>query len=90
MTILEFADIVKHKIIITYYPNQDCRFSASFEHGEVINGGCLVGEYGTSDNPEGAINDYVAKIQGKDLAFNAMTTNRQEFSVPKSIEMIGE
>jgi len=36
MTIYEFADIIQKQIHIIYYPNQNDRFVASFEHGEII------------------------------------------------------
>ena len=91
MTILEFADEINKELVVRYYPNQDCRVSAHFDHCEVKDGTRLVGEFGESDNPEEALNDYAYNIQGKALVFNARSTcQRQEFTVPKLLKLLGE
>jgi hypothetical protein len=70
---------------ITYYPNQNRRFSASFKHIEVKEGAMLASAYGNGETPELAVKDYVNKIRGKRIIKNAYLDNRQEFDVPKKI-----
>ena len=86
MNIEEYADILQKEIVIRRYPNQKNRYTASFDGCEVREGGMLSGTYGNSDSPTNAINDYVAKIKGKTIVFNAMTNDRVDYGVPETLE----
>ena len=88
MNLLDIADMANREIRITYYPNQDKRFCANFEKGEVSRGVMLVGEHGNADNPIGALNDYTAKIRGKTIIFDSMSENPQKITVPEQTELI--
>lgn len=90
MTLFEFADIINKQIRTIYYPNQDGRFCTAFDSCEVKNGGCLVGEHANATDVEVSLNEYARLIQGKCLVFNAMSENRQEFTAPKSFQLLGE
>lgn len=86
MTIWEFADIIDKQITITYHPNRDGRFSASFAKGEVKKGIMLEGTYGSGVTPMDAIINYIGEICGKRLVFSAMDDKeRKEFVVPKQL-----
>ena len=85
MTIFEFADAINKEIVIRYYPNQNDRFSASFERCEISEPNILIGVYGDGKSPAGAIDDYLNKIRGQKIVFNAHGNNRQEFTVPKKL-----
>lgn len=87
MKITDYCDILNKEIKIIYYPNQNGRWSARIEFVEVLEGSLLVGSYGNSDTPYNAIKDYINKIKGKRIVFNAMMADkRQEFDVPKNLE----
>lgn len=85
ISITEYADIINVEIVIRYYPNQDTRFSASFERAEVMEGGCLAGFHGNGKSPKEAVDDCLSQIKGKRIAIGAYTDNRREFVVPVSI-----
>lgn len=86
MTIYEFADIIDQQLNITRYSNQNNRWSASFNAGEVKEGPMLVGEYGNGHNSDEAIEDYLTKIRGKRVVFNAMSDKyRCEYVIPKDL-----
>jgi len=82
MKLLEFADIIDKEIVIIYYPNQNCRFSASFDGAEIMDRGFLLGNYGNGKTPEESLKDYTKQIVGKRIVFGAYTDNRKEFVVP--------
>lgn len=86
MTLGEFADIIGKQIEITRYPNQKNRHIARFGGAEVKEGGCLAGYFGTGHTPEKALENYVDRIAGKTLVFNAMSKEkRREYNVPKAL-----
>jgi len=85
MNIMEYADVLNLEISLTYYPNQDGRWCARFERGEIMEGGCLVGAHGNGQSPTLAIVDYVEQIKGKKMAFNSMSDRRSEFEIPKTL-----
>lgn len=90
MTILEFADVIDQGIKIRYCPNQDGRFYATFESGEVKDGCCLVGSFGNGTSPSEAINEYANEIAGETIVFHARSKDmRKEFVAPKTFDMIG-
>lgn len=86
MNILELADVLDKQITITYYPNQNSRFCASFDHCETKeykDSGLLCRSYGNGKTPVKALNDYSSSISGKILIFDAMNDDRSEFACPK-------
>ena len=85
MTITEYADAINRQLEIRYYPNQNHRFSALFEGGEIGGGGVLTTMYGNGQTPDEALQNYAADIKGKTLIFGAMTDKRMEFRVPGSL-----
>ncbi len=87
MKYTEYADAIDKQIDITYYSNQDCRFSAQFHNCEVKEGAILGGVYGNGKTPIEAIKDYFGLIKGKRIVFSAYGKDRQEFTVPKNIEV---
>ena len=87
MNIYEFADIIGKNILITRVNNQNGRFFARFEGGEVKKGIILAGLFRNGDTPVEALNTYKDAIVGQTLVFNAMSdTARQEFIVPKRLD----
>jgi hypothetical protein len=88
MNIYEFADIIRKNILITRINNQNGRFFARFEGGEVKKGAILAGNFGNGDTPIEALNAYKNAIVGQTLVFNAASdTARQEFIVPKRLDV---
>lgn len=86
LTIFDFADIIDKNIEITRFPNQNNRWIAKFDRGEIKEDCTLAGVYGTGANPVDAINDYIENIKGKKIVFNAMSEkNREEHMIPKNI-----
>lgn len=86
MDICEYSDVVNAQLVIRYYPNQGSRFSCHFENGEIKEGGILSSIYGNDVTPVGAMNDYVSKIRGKRIIFNATLNSRREFDIPKYLD----
>lgn len=88
MKITDYADILNLNIKITYYHNQD-RWAANFENAEIKDnpGSCiLISEYGDGRNVRDAVDDYVKKIAGKILVFEAARSGRREYLVPGTLE----
>ena len=52
-----------------------------YEDCEVKGDGVLIGEFGRGSDFELACQDYLAKIRGKTLVFNAYGTTRKEVTV---------
>lgn len=52
-----------------------------YKNSEVKDGMFLVSEYGTGIDFESACDDYLAKIRGKTLVFNACSSSRREVSI---------
>ena len=48
---------------------------------EISDGMFLIGEYGIGKDFESACDDYLSKIRGKKLVFNAYNSNRKEIMV---------
>lgn len=85
MNIYEFADIIGKDIEIIRFANQKGRVAARFERSEIKKGCGLFSEYGEGKTIEEAIKDYVKKIKGKTIVFNAMTDKKQEYNVPDNL-----
>ena len=52
-----------------------------YRNAEIKDGMFLISEYGTGIDFESACDDYLKKIRGKKLVFNAETKNRTEIVV---------
>jgi len=87
MNIYEFADIVDAQIECVRYPNQD-RWAADFRYCEVRTGQSgLLGVSGGGSGPQTAMSDYVRRIRGQRLIFNATSsTARREYVCPDDLE----
>jgi hypothetical protein len=87
MNLYEYADVIGVNLQITRYANQDGRVIAEFDQGEIKEGGCLLGEYGSGVTPQEAVNDYKNRIVGKTLVFHAENKHlRREYIVPSKME----
>lgn len=84
MTITEYADCLNVNIELTYYHNQQ-RYTASFVGAEVAENSCLISAYGKGITPNEALLDYVKRIKGKTLVFDAYKSTRREYQVPTTI-----
>ncbi len=88
MSLLDLAGFLDIPLSIVHYPNQG-RFSCSFKCAEVKEHKehpILSSEYGNGRFPEMAMKDYVSKIRGKLLVFNATSRYlRREYLVPKNL-----
>jgi hypothetical protein len=58
------------------------RYYASFEGVEVMDNGCLVGEYGNGASHEDAIDAYARKLRGRRIAVHAMYDDRRDIQCP--------
>lgn len=85
ISIEDFADIINKELDIKRYPNQDNRYMVKFD-AEVKDDCVLIGYHGNGSTPTEAIQDYIKKIKGRTLVFNAMTKDRKEFVVPTTLE----
>jgi hypothetical protein len=94
MDILQYADTLNLEIEVTYYSNQNNRWSAKFSCSETkdsLNSGILHGTYGNGTTVAIAIVDYVQAIRGRILVVNAMSdTMRREYLVPKTLTGLPE
>ena len=52
-----------------------------YENCDVKDGCFLIGTYGTGNNFEEACDDYLNKISGKTIVFNALSSDREEVKV---------
>lgn len=90
MTIYELADLLNVTILVHRHPNQDNRWTASFDGCETKDSeysNILAGTYGNGNAPAAALDDYARQIGGKVLVFNAMSDRRREFVAPKGLEV---
>ena len=89
MDIFQFADEIGKELIIRRYPRQS-RFICEFVNGEIkerMDSCALVSEYGDGKTVNDAVLNYVDKIRGKILVFNAMSSNlRIVLLVPKNLK----
>ena len=89
MNITDYCDILNINIKITYYHNQNKRWSASFEYGGIKESagiGILKSEYGTGKTPELAMIDYLYQVRGKYLVINAMGGDKiREVIIPMNL-----
>jgi len=85
ISIFEFADIIKQDLVIRYYSNQKGRFCVNLENCEVSENICLASVHGNGKTVDAAINDYISKIKGKTIVFEATSERRKEFGVPDDL-----
>lgn len=86
MSLEEFAD--KHGLVMEVHEREKpategMRFYAHFRDVEVLNGRCLVSEYGDGSDPVIAVARYAKMISGKVIVLNAYRFSRREIIVPK-------
>ena len=85
MKITELARVFDKKLRATY-PDIHGKWWLSFQGGEVMGDGVLIGECGRGDTLDEALEDYVAQIAGKRMVFNAYTDQRVELEIPSDLE----
>jgi len=85
MTIEEYADVLNVDLIIRRYCNQDNRYMAEFENADIKEGCGLVGIHGNGKTATEAVLNYVERIRGKRIVFDAMGKDRREFDVPRNL-----
>ena len=94
ISITDYADIINCEIIVTYYHNQNNRWSARFEHAEIKeskSSGVLISEFGNGKTPKIALENYITSIKGKVLVLDATGGDkRREFVVPSNLTMMEE
>lgn len=80
----DFAD--KHGLIMQVRErggaNASAAYYAHFGDVEVMERGCLIGEYGNGATPEEAIENYRRALRGKRLAYKAGSPWRVEIQCP--------
>jgi len=90
ITLQDYCDILGIELNITYYPNQQGRWCASFgskcefkenEHSKVLSS-----THGNATTPDMAIATLLDKIRGKWLVINATNPEkRREYQVPHNL-----
>lgn len=73
------AKLKGHKLVVS--EGAFGRYYAHYENCEVKDGYFLKGEFGVGEDVIEACEDYLKKISGKTLVFNAMTDKREEVIV---------
>lgn len=61
------------------------RFYAHFKDAEVMERGCLCGEFGNGATPDLAMRDYAIRIAGKRIAIDARRACRRNIDVPNDL-----
>jgi hypothetical protein len=82
----QFAEIIGVDIVVRRYAGQEGRWTAQLEHTDVLQGGCLVAEFGNGATGDTAMREYAKTIAGKRIAVNGISDRRQEFNVPKDLQ----
>jgi len=89
MNIQEYCDILNIEINLKYYPNQNGRWCANFDHCEfkdTASSRILASTYGNGFTPQAAIEDFLEQIRGKLMVINATDENKsREYIVPDSL-----
>lgn len=89
MNIAEYCDVINKNIKVTYYHNQNTRWTACIERAEVKDGNFLTGMYGDGKTPYNAIENYIANIKGKTIVFDAYDKEKRiEYKVPETLTII--
>lgn len=82
---IEYVSLLIEQDIKIYYNRSLQLWMARFVNGEIMRSRCLSTEVGRGRNPIEALEDYVMKIKGKRMAFNASSTTRVEHEMPKEL-----
>lgn len=89
MNIEDLLDLLNLELVVTRYPNQKNRYSASIKGAEYKvdeSSGVLSSDHGNDKNPAGAINALVASIKGKLMVTGAWKgEGRREFFIPETL-----
>jgi hypothetical protein len=89
MTINELCDILNAELVVRYYPNQGCRWTASMNGAETktdFDDRLLCSTHGNGSSPEHAIEEYVANIRGRVIVLNAGNPERRmTIAVPTTL-----
>lgn len=84
--IFQVADLINEDIMIIRYANQDGRFAASFDDGEIKGDGVLISCYGEGKSPMEALYNYCQQIATKTIVFNSHSKERRkEFKMPETL-----
>lgn len=88
MKVTEYCDILNLQIRLTYYPNQNGRWCATFENCEIKEheSSGMLSEHGNGKTPADAIANYVSLIRGKRLVVSAMSEERREYNIPAGLK----
>lgn len=74
MNIYDYADCMDLELVVRRHPQQNNRWTCSFERVEVCEGErMLKSAYGNSKSPDGAIADYSRQISGKKIKIKDAT-----------------
>jgi len=84
MNIQELSELLGQELKLRF-PDVNGKWFGSFSNGEVKEGGLLLGVCGRADTPGEAIDDYVRRIAGKKMVFDAGSDTRTEFNIPKDL-----
>lgn len=85
MQIEQIADLIDVEISLTYFPNQDGRWCARFDGGNVRDGGTLIGTHGNAKTPDAAISDYCRQVAGRPMYFYVGDNQSKEFKMPADL-----
>ena len=96
--ILDFEKEIGYELVVNERdinagsPARLHKYYVQFEHGEVMEGGCLVGKHGNGNTIDEAIKDYCRQVSNCLVAFGAYTSERKEIKFPKLIhsKLIGQ
>lgn len=84
MTLEELADLMPIEIKVRYNPGNH-KWMADLDGAEIKGNGVLCGACGYGVTPYEALRDYVEKIKGKILVFDAYSDQRRECGVPETV-----
>lgn len=85
MNIYELSDMLDTNLVLTRYSNQGRRWSAQLHWTEIKDGNILSSSYGSGETPDEAVNDYINKIRGKLLVYNAGGETRRTLTAPDTL-----
>lgn len=64
------------------------RYSANFQHVEIMDRGMLESSFGNGNTPTDAVADYAKRIEGRRLVYKAYSLfERKEFEAPNVLEV---
>ncbi len=84
-SIFLIADLCDANIHMHYCANQDGRWCARFEYGDVKEGSLLRGSHGNGTTPRAALEDYCQIIAGKMIIWSAGTDREKVYVMPRDL-----